>query len=367
MTALTASRVMDFKYRTDPRGDILQLPVAAAETIYQNGFVGVDPAGYAKAFVPGDLLVGVADEEVDNSAGTAAAKTVKIVTSGVIEHTLSGAALTDIGKPVYATDDATIALTGHPDAYVGRITRYAATSTVDVALRSPSEKPPNGVGSAELILTGFEHFPATGATAGDEHVGAFEFESILGPGLSGPTDGENAGHTMAFDATGETALASVRTPHEVFPVDKGITFEVELHLTDNGDDEMDVDWGLGTALTTNSEADIDHGDMVQLACFHLDGLVANILVQSDDDTDDVAAVDTTIDNSLSVAKKFKIIVRPTGAVEFWIDGVRAKATTTFAVLSTAMLAAFINMEKVTDAGVASLIFRNLRVAGGCAA
>jgi hypothetical protein len=129
---------------------------------------------------------------------------------------------------------------------------------------------------------------------------------------------------------------------------------------------MDVDWGLGTALTTNSQADIGHSDMVQLACFHLDGLVANILAQSDDNTTPVTPLDTTIDNSLSVAKKFKIIVRPDGTVEFWIDAVRVLSTTAFAVLSTAMLAAFINMEKVTDAGAAELIFRNLRVAGGCA-
>ena len=344
-----------------------EYPVVAADICYKGGFAGVDPAGYTKPFQPGDLFVGIFYGQQDNSAGAAAAKYAKVITQGDAELTLSGVALTDIGRPVYATDDNTIAFTGHPDAYVGRVVNYLAANTALVRLKAPGEKPPNGKGSLELVLTGFEHFPATGAVAGDEHVGAFEFESILGPGLSGPTDAENAGHTMAFDVTGETALASCRTPNEVFPVDKGITFEVELHLTDIGDDEMDVDWGLGTALTTNSEADIDHADMVQLACFHLDGLVANILAQSDDNTTDVAAVDTTIDNSLTVAKKFKIIVRPAGTVEFWIDGARVLSTTTFAVLSTAMLAAFINMEKVIDAGVASLIFRNLRVAGGCAA
>jgi len=365
--ALTANALLNWKSRTSALGDTLELPVGAAETIYGGGVVGVDPAGYAKAFVPGDKLKGIALAKVDNSAGAAAAKKVTVQTTGEVELALSGAALTDADKPIYATDDGTFALTGHPDAFLGTILMYVATSTVLVHLKEPGQTAPNGVGSAELVLTGFEHFPATGATAGDEHVGGFEFESILGPGLSGPTDAENAGHTMAFDATAETALASCRTPHEVFPVDKGVTFEVELYLSDIGDDEMDVDWGLGTALTTNNEADIDHADMVQLACFHLDGLVANILAQSDNNTTDVAAVDTTINNSLSVAKKFKIVVRPSGAVEFWIDGARVLSTTTFAVLSTAMLAAFINMEKVTDAGVASLIFRNLRVAGGAAA
>lgn len=363
MTALTANRNIDRLVDMELR----EFPVGAAVTIYRNGFVGIDPAGYAKAFVPGDLFVGIAYEAVDNSAGAAAAENVRVYVEGDFVLPIASVALTDIGHPVFATDDGDCLLTGHTDAFVGTLVHYDASGKAVVRLKAPGEKPPNGLGSYEAKLTGFEGYPTTGATAGDELVGDFEFESILGPGLSSPTAGENGGHTMAFDATGETALASCRTMTEIWPVDKGITFEVELHLTDIGDDEMDVDWGLGTLLTTNSEADIDHADMEQLACFHLDGLVANILAQSDDHTTDVASVDTTIDNSLTVPKKFKIIVRPAGTVEYWIDGARVLATTAFAVLSTATLGAFINMEKVTDAGVASLIFWNLRVCGGCKA
>ncbi len=363
---------------TRAAGDFVAYQVLASAHIFRGGFVGLTPSGYAKAFEPGDEFAGVAEHEfnggaTDGAVSVAGTETVaglshvKVLAQGDIVFTLASVGLTNYGAPVFATADNTLALTGHPDAFVGRVIERTKANTAQIRLRVPGERPPNGVGSAELILTGFEHYPATGATAGDEHVGSYEFESILGPGLTGPTDAENAGHTMAFDSTAETALASCRTPHEVFPVDKGITFEVDLHLTDIGDDEMDVDWGLGTALTTNSEADIDHADMVQLACFHLDGLVANILAQSDNNTTDVAAVDTTIDNSLSAAKKFKIVIRVDGTAEFWIAGVRVLPSTTFAVLSTAMLSAFINMEKVTDAGVASLIFRNLRVAGGAAA
>jgi len=363
MTALSANKNVDHLIDMELR----KFPVGAAEHIYRNGFVGVDPGGYAKAFVPGDLFVGIAYEEVDNSAGAAAALDVRVYVMGDFVLSISGVALTDVERPVYAVDDNICLLTGHTDAFVGTLLHYDSSGKAIVRLKAPGEKPPNGVGSYEAALTGFEGYPTTGAVAGDELVGDFEFESILGPGLSSPTAGENGGHTMAFDATGETALASCRTMQAMWPVDKGITFEAELHLTDIGDDEMDVDWGLGTALDTDTEADIDHASMEQLACFHLDGLVANILAQSDDHTTDVAPVDTTIDNSLTVPKKFKIIVRNDGAVEFWIDGVRVLSTTTFAVLSTSDLGAFINMEKVTDAGAASLIFWNLRVAGGCRA
>jgi len=362
MTALSANT--DIGHMTAK--ELREFPVAAAEHIYRGGFVGVDPGGYSKAFVPGDLLVGIAYEEVDNSAGAAAADKSRVYADGDFVIPISGVALTDVGKPVFATDDGAGLLTGHTDAFIGTILHYYASGEAVVRLKAPGQKPPNGIGSYESGLTGFEYFAATGDTAGDAIIGGdWEMETILGPGIIGPTAGENGGHTLAFDATDETALASCRTMAAMWPVDKGITFEVELHLTDIGDDELDVDWGLGTFLDTDTEANIDHSSMVDLACFHLDGLAAHILAQSDDQTTDVAPVDTTIDNALNAAKKFKIIVRPDGTVEFWIAGARVLSTTAFAVLSTATLGAFINMEKVTDAGACSLIFWNLRVAGGC--
>jgi hypothetical protein len=216
------------------------------------------------------------------------------------------------------------------------------------------------------VLTGHENFTETGATAGTSCVGGFDLKSIWEPaGVC--NDAEDGGIKGDFDAVAEVALASCRQRNDTLPVDKGVTLDVDLVVADSGDNAaLDIDFGFGTALTTNSEADIDHGDMAQLAAFHLDGNSDDILAQSDDATTDVAAVDTTKNNdsSTDVPKHFKIIVRPSGAVEFWIDGVRVLPTTTFAVLSTALLAAFINMEKTSNDTTASIIFRNLRVAGG---
>jgi len=126
---------------------------------------------------------------------------------------------------------------------------------------------------------------------------------------------------------------------------------------------------LGTALTTNSEANIDHADMVQLAAFHMDGNSDNILCQSDDNTTDVAPVDSTIDNdsTTDVPKHLHICVRPSGDVEFWVDNSRVLATTTFKVAADAELAAFVNMEKTANDTSATVIVRNLRVAGAAAA
>lgn len=134
----------------------------------------------------------------------------------------------------------------------------------------------------------------------------------------------------------------------IFLASNGVTLEARLHLPDIGDPAaLDADWGLVDSLTSNARADMDHADAVDIATFHLDGAVANILAQSDNNTIDVPATDTNIANDVTAGafKDFKIIVRPTGGVEFWIDGVRMLPATAFAVRPTAVLAGTINLEK----------------------
>lgn len=367
-TAATANNNWTY---TDEQ-DVREFPVQASTTIYRDTFVGTDPAGHLGPHVPGfTVLRGVSTEQVDNSAGAAAAKYCDVRTRGDLQVTIASVGVGDIGKPVFATDDSTAALTGHPDAFVGKIINKLDTNTALVRLKQFDEKPPNGVGSIELVLTGFENFEATGATAGTLGAGGFELESILGLGIS-MNDAEDGGIKMEFDGTSEAALNSVRLRNDPLPVDKGLSFEVELCVTAHSGSGSDLDFGFGTALTTNSEADVDHADMAQLACFHQDGGSDNILAQSDDATTDVAVVDTTIDNDAStdVPKKYKITVSPTGVVRFWCDSgagyVRLLSGTAFQLLSTAVVSAFVNAEK-TSTATAVYIFRKLRVCGGVAA
>ncbi len=346
--------------------------------IYSGALVGLAPSGYIKPFVPGDVFVGIADEEYYNSSSTDGAASAlgddgergktscRVVVGGHFAFALTGVAITDVGKPAFATADNAIALTGHPDAFIGYVTDVYSTNVAMIRMRNPGEAPPNGVGSLlihETYGTTFEPITTTTAT---KYVRGLVHESIDGAGLTNK-DAEDGGVVLAFDAVAEAALASIYTLNDTLPVDKGLTFECTLCMTNKGDAAaIDLDFGFGTALTANSKPDIDHADMAQLAVFHMDGNSDNILAQSDDATTDVAAVDTTIDNdsTTDVAKKFKIIVRPTGAVEFWINGARVLSSTTFAVLSTANLAAFINLEKTSDDTVAEVVVTNLRIGAG---
>jgi len=362
-TALTANREVG-RYVDQ---ELRSFSLGAGVHIYKGGYVGVDPAGYAKAFVPGDVCVGIAYEEIDNSGGAAGDKAVRVYVQGDFELTVTGATLKDVGKAVYATDDATSAFSGHPDAFIGRVVNRTATNTVVVRLKSPGEKlTASDTGSYEIVDDFVRGFEDTGtASATKYNPSGLKHQSVLGLGVSQLT-GEDGGVSLSFDAVAEIASATISTK-DVFPVDKGITFEGRLHLTDIGDDgALDVDFGLGTLLTANSIADIDHVDMEQLACLHMDGNSANVLAQSDDNTTDVAPVDTGVDNVIDAGsyKEFKVIVRPTGPVEFWINGVRQLSTTTFAVLATAALCAFVNIEKTSNDLTAVLKADRLRVAGG---
>jgi len=363
MTALAANANITRFVDTEIR----EWPVAASQHIYRNSFVGIDPAGNSKTFVPGDRFAGIAYEEADNSSGAAAAIKCRVVVEGDFTFALTSGAQTDDGSAVYATDDATISLSGHPDAFVGRILHLDPDTSAYVVIRMRrwGETPRQfGDGSLDLHWTGAEHFTATGAVAAADLIGpsGFRLNSALGLGVS-KVDG--IGATFDFDATAEIAHASIETA-ALFLASKGATFEADLHMTNTGAAANDFDWGLMAAITANSRLNMDHADATDLALFHMDAASNNILAQSDDGTTDVAAVDTTIDNVTTATtgvKKFKVIVRPTGVCEFWIGKARVLSTTVFAVATTAVLAGTVNLEKTSDAAVAVMRINRLRCAG----
>lgn len=352
-----------------PTQEIMQYLVGAARHIYRDTNIGVTPDGYAHPFTPGLCKwVGIAYGEVDNSAGAAGATTCQVRQVGDITVTITSVGEKDVGRPVFATSDYQYALTGHPLAFVGYVVRKTASNTALVRLRALNEEAPLGQGSVTLKLTGHEALEATGATAGDGWLGAFEYETILGPGFVN-NDEEDGGFELEFDATAEIALASIRTPNDIFPIDKGLRLSCDVNITDNGDAAaIDLDIGFGTALTTNSEANIDHADMVQLIALHVDGNSLNLLVQSDNNTTDVANTDSTLDYVEGTPFHLDICVSPAGLGQIWIDGVDAgdatHANVTLQVLSTALLAAFANLEKTSDDTTCRVVIKNVVVTAG---
>jgi hypothetical protein len=109
MTALAQDRNTRRKatFRT------ISLPVAASQLIYAGAYVAIGSDGYAKPAAkgtPGDVCKGRADEQVDNSSGSDGDLNVRVST-GVFEWENDANAVTqaDVGRPVYAVDDQTVA------------------------------------------------------------------------------------------------------------------------------------------------------------------------------------------------------------------------------------------------------------------
>lgn len=104
MTVLAADRETARK-----EGGLKSFP-CGVDVIYKGGLVGINPAGYAMAMpvaasAIGYVLAGVAYEKVDNSAGSAGDKNVRVYTQGVFLFTATSITQAMVGQMMYLVDD----------------------------------------------------------------------------------------------------------------------------------------------------------------------------------------------------------------------------------------------------------------------
>jgi len=114
--------------KTYELGQINEHGIAASTHIYEGAALG-DLAGYARGLVAGDKFIGFSQREVDNSLGSAGDRRVKAIETGKIVLTISGVAVTDLGKKVYASADDTFTLTKGGNTKIGKVSRYIAANT----------------------------------------------------------------------------------------------------------------------------------------------------------------------------------------------------------------------------------------------
>lgn len=88
--------------------ELRSYPVAASAHIYKGVFVGVErTTGQVRPLQAGDLFVGIAYEEVDNTSGTGGDVAVRAYTQGDFILPTTFAAQPSLGAAIYATDDET--------------------------------------------------------------------------------------------------------------------------------------------------------------------------------------------------------------------------------------------------------------------
>lgn len=135
----------DNKDRHLEGGNRNSFPVIASDIIYSGAAVGlVDASGHAQPLVHPNRFVGFAEEQCDNSTGAAAAKRVRVYESGKVQLSVSGAVITDVGQPVYATDDDTFVFSPVSGVFIGFVHRFVSAGIVIVAFDAPSFRDPWG-------------------------------------------------------------------------------------------------------------------------------------------------------------------------------------------------------------------------------
>lgn len=139
MSALSANIQIDRK-----PGEIIAKFVAASTKIYMGALVKRNAGGYLApcAAEAGAAFAGVAVEAMDNSAGADGDLAARVYEEGVFLLTGSGFAQSNVGDPVYATDDQTITLTAAANKQrVGIIDDFKSSTQVwvkiDVSQGSP--------------------------------------------------------------------------------------------------------------------------------------------------------------------------------------------------------------------------------------
>lgn len=136
MAALTRDTIL-------PRseGDFADFPVAAATKIFEGALVGIDASGFAINLASSEeQFVGVAHAIVDNTAGANGDLFVKVRRDQQIrEVALAGAVQADVGKTLFATDNATFSLTASGGTPIGRVHAFISAGVI-LALLKPDEQ-----------------------------------------------------------------------------------------------------------------------------------------------------------------------------------------------------------------------------------
>lgn len=128
MTTLAADKKRDLVL-----GDVNEFAIIAADIIYEGAAVGtVIASGHARPLTSVDRFVGFAEQKYDNSAGAAAAIKARVVTKGTAKLSISGAVITDVGLPVYATDDDTFVFLPTGGVFVGFTRRFYSSGIMEV-------------------------------------------------------------------------------------------------------------------------------------------------------------------------------------------------------------------------------------------
>lgn len=130
--ALTSNRDLDHYIDQELRS----FQVASSVYVYKGSFVGLNSTGYVRPLLSGDAFVGIAYEEKNNNTGSEGDQSVRVYTLGDFGHTLTGATVGDIGRPVFASEEDTLTFNGAGNSYVGIVQDRIASNEIILRIDS---------------------------------------------------------------------------------------------------------------------------------------------------------------------------------------------------------------------------------------
>lgn len=140
MTALSADRIT--KHRSNSGGPTIMEFPCAVDILYEGGIVAINTSGYAApaSDTSGVFVVGIADEHVDNSGGSAGDKTIRVRSGEEYNLAATGTvAQASVGDIFFAADDQTVDDTTTNSVRVGYVSEYVSATNVWVFI------PPGGM------------------------------------------------------------------------------------------------------------------------------------------------------------------------------------------------------------------------------
>lgn len=160
-----------------------------------------------------------------------------------------------------------------------------------------------------------------------------------------------------LDATNEAQKIDALS-HKAVALDSDWIFLAEVVIDAAAGSATDITVGMADGTHAS-----DFQSVASFCTIHIDGGSANILVESDDGTTDVAPVDSTIDWAAGVPFALAIDGRDPADIKLYINGIRETATsTTLAIAAAASgLKACVHIEKTSSTDVATVQVGNLKV------
>ena len=198
---------------TQIKGRATEGSVYQAVTIYEGAMLG-DVSGYVRPLTAGDMFRGHSLEYINNASGSSGDRTVEHLTGRYrLQVSISGVAITDVNRPVFASDDGTYTLDAANNSLVGRVVRYVSSGVAVVEFQTADAGDNIYTATVSLTAAEIKALAATqktlvAAPGADKYIEVLGITAILDYGSevlaepSAPDDLE-----IVYGAAGGTSIA----------------------------------------------------------------------------------------------------------------------------------------------------------------